>query len=117
MVSCTAYLPIADDLSAVTDVAIECEFPLNDVNESVINAAEGALLRMTYSRMIRQFNKLNPPEGAAISMCEVDRLIVAGRQGPFSAKSNGIHMRTWPDRTGLLFMRVGGLGTEWALAR
>ena len=72
---------------------------------------------MTGSPMIGQLDKLNPPEGAAISMCEVDRLIAAGRLGPFSIKSNSSHMLAWPDRTGVLFMRVGGLGTAWALAR
>ena len=111
MVSCPAYLPSADDLLAVTDVAIECKFPLNDVDESVVHAPEVALLRMTGSPMIGQLDKLNPPEVAAISICEVDRLIAAGRLGPFSAKSNGIHMPAWPDRTVLLIMQVGRLGT------
>ena len=95
----------------MTDVAIECEFPHNDVDESVVNAVEVALLKTTGSPMIGQLDKLNPPEVAAISMCEVNRLIAAGRLGPFSAKSNGIPMMAWPDRTGLLFMRVGRLGT------
>ena len=109
---CTVYLTGPEDLSATVDVVIECEFVTSDVSERAVRAAEAMILRLASSPMIGQLDKLNPPDMLPISLADVGRLVAAGRLGPFSAKSNGIHMLAWPDGSGLLFMRMATPGTH-----
>ena len=92
ILSCTVYLTRPKDMSATMEVVIECEFVTSDVSERAVRAAEAMILRLTSSPMIAQLDKLNPPDMLPLSVADVDRLVAAGRLGPFSAKSNGIHL-------------------------
>ena len=47
-------------------------------------------------------------------MADVSRLTAAGRLGPCSAKSNGIHMLAWPDSHYLLLIWITRPGTPWS---